>query len=312
VRINGIGQAMKDKADRQRPKIAVLLAAYNGRLWLEEQIDSLCQQQEVNVQIFISVDVSTDGSYELCKRYEKTCCNINVLEYGVRYGCAAKNFYRLIETVDLSNFDYVSFADQDDIWFLDKLSHGIKQLRLNNADGYSSNVTAIWGDGRELLIDKAQPQKRFDHLFEAAGPGCTYILSKKSAQLLKGYLKRFPQLNDFIAHDWLAYAIIRNHGFSWFIDPVPKMHYRQHGANQLGVNISLKALLSRVAYVFSGKPFDSIRMLIDVFGLEVVRLFTRQDAFKLALKSRQLRRRKVDQLFVFMALMISAIKGPSN
>lgn len=46
------------------PKVAVLLAAYNGMQWIKEQIDTVFNQQDVDVTIYISVDLSTDGTYE--------------------------------------------------------------------------------------------------------------------------------------------------------------------------------------------------------------------------------------------------------
>ncbi len=41
-------------------KIAVLLAAYNGMEWIEEQIASILSQKGVSIKIFISVDLSSD------------------------------------------------------------------------------------------------------------------------------------------------------------------------------------------------------------------------------------------------------------
>ena len=97
-------------------KVAVLLAAYNGMKWIDEQIQSILNQKQVSVDIHISVDVSTDGTYEHCLQLASQYSNIYVLPYGVRYGGAARNFYRLIRDVDLTGYDFVSFADQDDIW----------------------------------------------------------------------------------------------------------------------------------------------------------------------------------------------------
>ena len=45
-------------------KIAVLLASYNGVKYIKEQVDSILNQKEVDVTIFISDDLSTDGTLE--------------------------------------------------------------------------------------------------------------------------------------------------------------------------------------------------------------------------------------------------------
>ena len=53
------------------PSIAILLSAYNGVEWIEEQIDTILKQQNVKIQLFISVDLSTDNTYDLCKEFEQ-------------------------------------------------------------------------------------------------------------------------------------------------------------------------------------------------------------------------------------------------
>jgi rhamnosyltransferase len=44
------------------PRVAVLLAAYNGMQYIAEQMDSILAQIGVDVTVFISVDRSTDGT----------------------------------------------------------------------------------------------------------------------------------------------------------------------------------------------------------------------------------------------------------
>lgn len=293
-------------------RVSVFLAAYNGINWIEEQVISILNQEAVSVHIFISVDLSSDLTNEWCQQLEEENQNITVLEYGERFGGAAKNFYRLIRQVDFSSFDYIAFADQDDIWSLDKLSHGIKRMKHMGAEAYSASVIAFWEDGREKLIDKSQLQKKLDYLFEAAGPGCTYIFTNKAASLIKSYLNTCPELNDFVLHDWLSYAILRRNRYLWLIDSEPKVKYRQHGANQVGANTSLKGVIYRIKYILSDQVFESIALLIKVLDITSVQLSSRVEILQLAFKARQLRRRGVDQVLVFIALFFYAIKGPKK
>ena len=46
------------------PRIAVLLATYNGRTWLADQVDSILNQTDVDVHIIALDDGSTDGTVE--------------------------------------------------------------------------------------------------------------------------------------------------------------------------------------------------------------------------------------------------------
>ncbi|WP_198246786.1 glycosyltransferase [methane-oxidizing endosymbiont of Gigantopelta aegis] len=294
------------------PKVAVLLAIYNGKPFINKQLDSILNQIKVNVQVFISIDLSADDSYDYCKTLDREHINLTILGYGKRFGGAAKNFFRLIRDVDFSGYDYIAFSDQDDIWFSDKLIHGIGQMGKHHAEAYSANVIAFWEDGREKLIDKAQPQREFDYLFEAAGPGCTYIFTNKAASLIKYYLNQFPELDNFILHDWLSYAILRHNQYKWFIDSVPKMKYRQHDNNQIGANTSFRGKLHRIQTILSGQAFDYVAMLINVLKIYDLNVSSRIGVLKLAVKANQLRRRKIDQIFAFIALLIYAIKGPDK
>ncbi|MGJ7781546.1 hypothetical protein [Escherichia coli] len=49
-------------------RIAILLAAYNGARWLEEQISSILQQTNVEVTIYVSIDLSNDETYLLVSK----------------------------------------------------------------------------------------------------------------------------------------------------------------------------------------------------------------------------------------------------
>ena len=228
------------------PKVAVLLAAYNGMEWIEEQINSIFAQKNVDVTIFVSVDRSTDGTESWVDNLAKTTRNVVFLPYGERFGGAGANFYRLIQDVDFTGFDYIAFSDQDDIWLHEKLDRACSLLSSNVCDVYSSDVIAFWSDGRQQLIKKSYPQKKYDYFFEAAGPGCTYVFNIRSALAFQTFVKETNNLSESVSlHDWLAYAFCRQNGFIWFIDDQPLILYRQHENNQVGINHGMQAYKKR-------------------------------------------------------------------
>lgn len=237
-----------------RPRIAVLLATYNGIRWIEEQLSSILKQQDVEVSVFVSDDQSTDGTLAWCEKFAKEDSRVIILPVSpVRFGGAAKNFFRLVKEVDFSGFDYIAYADQDDIWLSDKLITAHNIMIAESASAISTNVVAFWPDGRELLIDKAQPQRVLDYLFEAAGPGCSYVLKVTEALKFKEFLiERWEYANDVALHDWLTYAWFRANGHRWIIDPRPSIRYRQHDGNQVGANEGLSAIIRRLQLIRSG------------------------------------------------------------
>lgn len=235
------------------PKIAVLLATYNGAEWLSEQLESVLNQRDVDVKLIVSDDMSTDGTIELLEKHAKNDHRISILPSKGKFGSAAKNFYRLIVDADISDCSFVALADQDDIWLKNKLS-SLSQIAIDNgSDGVSSNAVAFWNDGSRALIDKSKPLRRLDFLFESAGPGSTYLMTPKLVQEIKVMLSdNYADINQISAHDWLIYAICRATGKKWFISSVPTVKYRQHDNNELGVNLGVKAKWFRLMKLRSG------------------------------------------------------------
>jgi len=249
------------------PSVVVLLAAYNGMEWIEEQVSSILSQKNISIEIFISVDLSDDKTHEWCQDLVVKNTHVKVLQYGDRFGGAAKNFFRLIRDVDFSCFDYIALSDQDDIWDSDKLHHAISAIEKDNLDGYSSDVIAFWNNGREQLVKKSFPQKKFDYFFEAAGPGCTYVLKQQPAQKFKKFLiKNWEYVNLVALHDWMIYAYFRSQGMKWKISNKPLMRYRQHENNQVGINAGLNAYLVRFNKIKTKWYRDEVEKIITLLN----------------------------------------------
>ena len=293
-------------------KIAVLLASYNGVKYIKEQVDSILNQKEVDVTIFISDDLSTDKTIEYLQDIYKDFKNIVYLPSGSKFGGAGKNFFRLIRDVDFSSFDFISFVDQDDIWYEDKLIRAIKSIEDKQLDAYSSNILAFWEDGKEMIINKSSSQARYDYLFEAAGPGCTYVLKKDLAIFLQNFIcDNWEDVNKVELHDWFIYAFARENNYKWHIDEKPSMRYRQHTLNQVGANDGLKAKLKRLKKVFSSWYREEIIKIIKVLRLENKYKFSKYILNKsyinnlLLLKySFEFRRNKKEKLFLSLLILL--------
>lgn len=255
------------------PSVAVLLAAYNGMDWIEEQILSILSQKNTSIKIFISVDLSNDKTHQWCQSLAANNARIQVLPYGEEFGGAARNFFRLIRDVVSSDFDYIALSDQDDIWESGKLQHAIRVIEKNNLDGYSSDVIAFWSNGRERLVKKSSPQKKFDYFFEAAGPGCTYVLKQHSLQKFKKFLiNNWREINLIESHDWLIYAFFRSRNMPWYIDNKPLMLYRQHELNQVGSNFGFLAYLKRIKMIKNGWYRSEVGKIAKVISINDGRL----------------------------------------
>jgi rhamnosyltransferase len=289
------------------PKFAICLAVFNGIKWIDEQLKTILTQYGVEVSIFVSVDSSNDGSEELV-----------VLPHGCHFGGAAYNFFRILRDVDFSDFDYVSFSDQDDIWLPNKLLRAHEVLSGTGADAYSSNVTAFWPDGRKALIEKSQHQVQWDFLFESAGPGCTFVMRRNLACTIQNFLKtRRNQVQQVGQgqHDWFIYAFARANGYRWVIDDYAGMLYRQHENNLVGVNAGWSAFIFRVRKVLGGWGLTQSVLIAGLVGLGDDPFVipwsngSRVGMLRLAVHARQCRRRGRDQLLFAIACVALSIVG---
>jgi rhamnosyltransferase len=270
-------------------------------------------QDGVEVKLYVSVDASADGTLawvqDLCSRNPA----ISLLPYGERYGKAASNFFRLLRSVDFTDSEFVALADQDDIWVRGRLLRAISELERCQADAYASNVTAFWDSGRESYIEKSQPQRTWDFLFEAGGPGCTYVMRSQVACRLQECLRSNASAVDRIeVHDWLIYAFARANGFAWIIDGFPGVRYRQHASNALGVNLGLRAFVRRASRLLDGWGFAQAQLIAQTVGLGSAPFVTRwrerrrTDFVWLAFHAGQCRRRRRDRvLFALLCLTLA-------
>lgn len=295
-----------------KPRVAVLLATFNGMRWIGEQMQSILEQRGVDLTVFVSDDQSSDGTLEWCLERADGDARIVVLPVlAERFGGAARNFFRLIRDVDFSGFDYISFADQDDVWLPDKLFRAHTLMAAESAPAYSGNVVAFWPDGRERLIEKAQPLRRFDFLFEAGGPGCSYVLRVSEASTFKGFLtEHWEQARNVALHDWLIYAWYRSQGYRWILDPIPKMRYRQHEGNQVGANNGISAIIKRLQKIRSGWYRDECSKIAGLVapdlpeGVHVLTLNGSISKRFIMQNFRDVRRRWCDRVVLFMAVLV--------
>ena len=242
-------------AKDSRPVVWVLMATFNGASYVTQQVDSILSQRGVDVHLLVSDDGSTDRTLPLLRRYAQNDVRVEVLPTRRGVAGVAGNFFWLMQCCcaddRVKDTDFVAFSDQDDIWEADKLALEIDVLQRHTAQAVSSNVLAFDHSGRTTLIRKDQPQRRWDFVFEAAGPGCTYVFPAPIARQLSAFIASHD-VSQVSIHDWYLYALARARGWRWVIVSHPTVRYRQHGHNVQGANSGFSAFVSRFKRLRSG------------------------------------------------------------
>lgn len=235
-------------------KIKILLASYNGEKYIEEQIRSILAQQNVEVDIMVRDDHSSDKTVALVKEHFSTL-PLHINTPGT--GSAAHNFLKMVEHLQFdASFEYVAFADQDDIWLPNKLAAAVEELTKHNASLYCSNLTK-WdtSNGSYSLLKKDFPQKKYDYLFEGGSAGCTYVMTKDFAQQFQAFIQAMD-FSDWkgLSHDWLVYFFARSKGYKVVIDPKPYILYRLHTENVHGHlnKLTWKTIVDKSSQVLNG------------------------------------------------------------
>jgi rhamnosyltransferase len=230
-------------------KVLVLLAVYNGEKWLREQIETILYQKDVNVTLLASDDGSSDCSLSILNSFSSD--RVIVINNKNNSGSAAKNFINLIINSDPECFDFMALSDQDDIWVHTKIINGIRSISDSHTDAYSSAVHTF-GKFQKKIIQNNKIRSA-DFIFEGAGQGCTFILTKESyCKIQKFIINNFNLIIYFHFHDWLLYLLIRNFKMSWYFDPNGYIMYRQHEANEIGARGSLISFYNRLLLIKSG------------------------------------------------------------
>jgi len=176
-----------------------------------------------------------------------------------------RNFLALMGDNPATAFDFVAFADQDDLWNPDKLWRACQLLAESGAAGYSSATVAAWQNGRERLLKLADVPTPSDFLFEGAGQGCTFVLTAQFYERVRGFLIAHAELTREIHyHDWLIYALARSWGLSWCFDTRPSMRYRQHAKNDTGARGTVKGAAWRLSRIRDGWYSSQLRRIAEV------------------------------------------------
>jgi glycosyltransferase involved in cell wall biosynthesis len=111
-----------DKSERKmRMGVSVLVPVYNGQKYLEEFLRSLFDQTYRPIEVIIGDDASTDKSMEICRRWRDENDNV---EFRIKIIESAKNrglTANIAEIIKNASYEYIAFADQDDVWDRRKL-----------------------------------------------------------------------------------------------------------------------------------------------------------------------------------------------
>ena len=234
-------------------KVAILLSTYNGKRFINQQLDSIYKQTYPNKRVLIRDDASTDATQELLEQ-EQEKGRIKFIGGDINLGVTA-SFFDLLAHAAQSEADYVAFCDQDDVWLPNKIERAVSKLsKFSDCPALYCSRLEIVDEQLNSLGFSFLPRKiGFGNaLVENVAVGCTMVLNRKALDLL--CQQRLP---DVYIHDWWCYLVISCFGEIIFDDQA-LIKYRQHSDNAIGAaNNYLGVLKRKTSRLLSGKLWIS-------------------------------------------------------
>ena len=142
------------------------------------------------------------------------------------------------------------------------------------------------------------------------------MVSQKLALEMQEALRQNRQTSMAVGlHDWFTYAFARARGYQWVIDDFASLMYRQHDANQVGVNFGWAAFAWRAHRVLSGWGLSQSRLIAAMVGQTdhpFVRRWStgrRWGLLVLAFEAPRCRRKPLDRVWFAVSCMVLAVIG---
>lgn len=257
--------------------VSVVMATFNGALFLEKQIHSILAQSRMPVSIIICDDGSTDDTVAILKKFSNQYPVIKYFVNEERLGVIG-NFKKAVSFAN--DADFIALSDQDDIWFptkLEKLCEKMTSIDDGQAPAmvYSDLIVI---DGNEKILNPSfwneLGHDGYRHNFQTLlfgnfVTGCTILMN----QPMRHHFGRMPA--DVLMHDaWLALI-----AFSFGkVDSIrePLVQYRKHSTNAAFLNTyqkkkgtqkwiaHIKLLFTKNDYLTD--QFQFVQMFMDAYG----------------------------------------------
>jgi glycosyltransferase involved in cell wall biosynthesis len=293
------------------PKVSVLLATFNGVSFLEGQLASLYEQQDVDIEVMVNDDGSTDGTMEILEVWKKKGLIISITESnGIG---TTKAFLGLLQECEEKPF--VAFCDQDDFWEPNKLEMQIKLCEKNIPVLVFSRRKYLNSSGQSVgSSPNLKKSPSFGNaLIENIAPGNTVLLNSPAIKIINSYV--FP---DITHYDSWVYLLISNFGKCKLINET-LVQYRIHENNQVGLRkLSLnKFESSALQFIHQASYFSQVskQALSEKNELMLTNFISVLEAKGKGKKARAIwntkfnRQRLIDQIVYKVIFLVLVIKG---
>jgi len=223
--------------------ISVALCTFNGRRYIEEQLNSIINQTLKVNEIIICDDCSSDDTLTIVMKIAKKYPNIIKIYQNEVNLKSNKNFQK---AVSLCTGDYVFFSDQDDIWKETKVEKIIAKFNKDhNLEVIFSNAelindcgeifpeTSLWDSVaffNELITNKTNLNFLLVHKSNMV-TGATMCIKK---EIINKVLP-IPVIENMYHDEWISMIAAAENKLDFINEKL--IYYRVHSNQQTGKGI---------------------------------------------------------------------------
>ena len=152
------------------PVVSVLMTAYNRASYISSSIESVLAQTLGDFELLVTDNCSTDGTFDIAKRYERLDSRIRVVQNERNLG----QFGNRNRAAELARGGLLKYHDSDDLMYPHCLAVMVPMLLSEPAAGFGLSTGNHWPGGPcpMLLTPRMAYQREFfgEGLFNG-GPG---------------------------------------------------------------------------------------------------------------------------------------------
>ena len=198
--------------------ISVCIATYNGERYIRQQIESIVCQLNVDDEIIVSDDGSTDGTLDIVKGIGDK--RIKIIE-GPGRKSPILNFECALKA---SKGDFIFLSDQDDVWKPDKVEIYMKWLKIyhcvvSDAEVTNNRLKPLYPSLYDIM--QVRQGRIYNTIWKNGYTGCCMAFRRNVLEASLPFPKNIPM------HDiWIGNVAAYKYNVIFIPDRL--IHFRRH------------------------------------------------------------------------------------
>ena len=187
-----------------KPKVSVIMAAYNSGQYIEESILSILNQTLKDLELIIVDDCSTDETQKIIQKYNQLDERVITIRNNINSGIAVSRN----NGIRLAKANYIAVMDSDDMAFPDKLQIQYDFLEQEPYVGAVASGTQIIDENGTFIKNRIgltnSDEIKFRILLKNPYINSSVLFRKKLFEEIGGYSKEYEYSEDYGFYSFLS------------------------------------------------------------------------------------------------------------